>query len=143
MAWSTPKTDWSASYSGTTYTGDYFTYVDFNRIRNNLEYLTDMAEQLYATTWSIGLPDTKGVNNKPYAHQVNALETRLHEMNKQTVNVPIGTQKTFYDNGKFPDAAEWNRIESATLVLLNHLLEQAEGRKTLGFTLGLEGPFRE
>ena len=143
MAWSTPKIDWHASYDGTTYTGDYFSYVDMNRIRDNLEYLTSLATQLYTTKWSIGLPETKGVNNKPYAYQINALEARLHEMNSQTVNVPIGKQQTFFDNGKFPDATELNRIESAILLLREHLLEQANGRKVLAFTLGLEGPFRE
>lgn len=143
MAWATPKTDWKSTYSGTTYTGDYFSYVDMNRIRDNLAYLTSIAEQLYTTKWSIGLPETKVVNNKPYAYQINALEARLHEMNSQTVKASIGKQKTYFDNGRFLDATELNRIESATLTLHDLLLEQAAGRTVLGFTLGLTGPFRE
>ena len=31
MAWSTPKTNWTS--------GDYFTYADYNRITENIEYL--------------------------------------------------------------------------------------------------------
>ena len=40
MAWSTPKTNWYGVLSQDgDYTGDFFNYTDFNRIRNNLVWL--------------------------------------------------------------------------------------------------------
>ncbi len=48
MAWSTPKTDWFGSTdSEGVYTGDRFDAVDFNRIKNNLEYLRTLAIKMY------------------------------------------------------------------------------------------------
>lgn len=136
--WTTPKTNWrGTSAEDGTYTGDYFSYVDFNRIRNNLDYLTDLAGQLYVLRLTGDLPSTKVVTDYPYADEINLLEKRLHEINAQSIKRSIGTQKTFYDNGAFIDADELNRIESATLTLNRILTEQAGGRKMLRFRLGL------
>ena len=137
MAWTTPKTDWTATYdSNGVYTGDYFSYVDFNRIRDNLEALTELAEMLYVLRVTGTLPSTKAVTDYPYADEINLLEKRLHEINAQSINRSIGTQKTYVDNGAFIDAAELNRIESATLDIYRILTEQAGGRKMLKFRLG-------
>lgn len=43
MSWSTPKTDWNGETVDGVYTGDRFNAVDFNRIKNNLEYLRELA----------------------------------------------------------------------------------------------------
>ena len=45
MAWTTPKTDWYGvtNPSDGVYTGDRFNAVDFNRIKNNLTYLRELA----------------------------------------------------------------------------------------------------
>lgn len=134
--WTAPKTNWQSSYVGSTYTGDYFSYVDFNRIRNNLDVLTELATTLYVMSFSGSLPSTKTVSGYPYADEINLLEKRLHEVNSQSINRDIGTQKTYVDNGAFIDATELNRIESATLDLYRILTEQAGGRKMLKFRLG-------
>lgn len=137
MAWTTPKTDWQASYDANgNYTGDYFTFASFNRIRNNLEALTELADMLYVLHTTGSLPSTKAVTDYPYADEINLIEKRLHEINAQSIRRPIGEQKTYVDNGAFIDADELNRIESATLALYNILTEQAGGRKQLKFTLG-------
>lgn len=48
MAWETPKTDWyGETDSDGVYSGDRFDYRDFNRIKNNLQYLRDLAIYLY------------------------------------------------------------------------------------------------
>ena len=48
MAWQTPKTDWHGSTNSEgVYTGDRFNASDFNRIKNNLTFLRDMAIKLY------------------------------------------------------------------------------------------------
>lgn len=144
MAWVTPKTNWKATYSGTTYTGDYFSYVDYNRIRGNLLELTSLAEQLYPTTWSHTVPGAKAVDGYgPTAGDFNNFEYRLHDINDQTVHASIGTRKSYSVNGTFVDAAELNRVESATVTLRALLLDQAGGRTKLKFRLGLTGPFRD
>lgn len=137
MAWTTPKTDWAVTYDENgVYTGDFFSYVDFNRIRNNLAALTELAEMLYVLRVTGSLPSTKAVTDYPYADEINLLEKRLHEVNNQTIRRSIGNQKTFVDNGAFIDATELNRIERATLDLYRILTEQAGGRKMLKFRLG-------
>ena len=47
MSWSTPKTDWNGETVDGVYTGDRFNAVDFNRIKNNLEYLRELAIKMY------------------------------------------------------------------------------------------------
>ena len=48
MAWMQPKVAWESSYdSSGNYTGDYFNYTDYNRIKNNLTELRNKAVLLY------------------------------------------------------------------------------------------------
>ena len=144
MAWTTPKTNWSASSSDGHYTGDYFSYVDFNRIVGNLEVLTGLAGQLYQMTYTTELPGEKSRINYPFAADLNSIETRLHEINDQTLSLTIGTKKTFTSNGVFINATELNRIESAMLALYRPLEDQVGGRKMLKFRLGfVAGSIRE
>lgn len=137
MAWTTPKTNWAALYDTEgNYIGDYFSYVDFNRIRNNLLALTELGSELYNFNFTSTLPSEKTVTGYPYASDINAFETRLDEINRQSVNLSIGTKKTFTDNGVFIDYAELNRIESAMLEMQRIFANASGGRKMLKFTLG-------
>ena len=134
---STPKTDWAVTYDENgKYAGDFFSYVDFNRIRNNLDALTTLGEDLYVFSFSTELPSTKDVTGYPYASDINAFETRLHEINQQSLRLSIGSKKTFTDNGAFIDWKELNRIESATLKLYEAFSEIYGGRRMLKFRLG-------
>ena len=48
MGWTTPKTDWQgATNAEGVYIGDRFNAADFNRIKNNLQYLRDLAIKMY------------------------------------------------------------------------------------------------
>ena len=48
MAWENPKTDWHSSFDGDgNYTGDHFNASDFNRIKNNLDYLRELASKMF------------------------------------------------------------------------------------------------
>ncbi len=136
MAWTTPKTDWNSTSSGGQYTGDYFSYVDFNRIVGNLAVLTDLAGQLYQMQYTTVLPSEKTRTGYPFAADLNSIETRLDEINSQTINLPIGNKRTFTNNGVFINATELNRIESAMLALHRPLEDQVGGRKMLRFRLG-------
>lgn len=137
MAWITPKTNWSAGTGASPYDGDYFNAEDYNRIRNNLLFLTDLAEQMYHLTLTTSIGSQKTYSSWIYADEINAFEVRLEEINLQTVHLDIGTTKTYYENGKGIDAAELNRIESGCLALLDPLQNQAGGRRMLAFTLGI------
>lgn len=143
MAWITPKTNWKATYSGSTYTGDYFDWNDENRIINNITVLTDLAEQLYATNWTNTIISERTAANLPYAGSFNEFTLRLKEINEQTVNVDIGARKTYVANGLFISAADLNLIERACQILYDQLSDRAGGRRVLGFRLGLSGPFRD
>ena len=53
--WTPPKIDWSGFWDGSTYVGDYFTYIDYNRIKNNILFLIGYASQMYnVTTFDLG-----------------------------------------------------------------------------------------
>ena len=139
MAWTTPKTNWTATSDAMgNYTGDYFSYTDFNRIRNNLVALTEVAETLFHFHFTNTLPSTKSITGYPYASDINKFETRLDEINAQSLRLNIGTKKTYTDNGAFIDADELNRIESAMLTLYQIFYDSSGGRKKLPFMLGLE-----
>ena len=46
--WETPKTDWYGFTNGKgDYEGDRFNSNDYNRIKNNIQYLRDMAVEMY------------------------------------------------------------------------------------------------
>lgn len=129
MAWTTPKTNWTAT--------SFINYGDYNRIRNNLTYLRDLAATLYYQMPTLNAMTAKtSYSDYPYASEWNALETNLHRIfnNIKTVS-SIGKQTTFYDNGATPTYTELNRIESATLKMYNTLTGQASGRATLSFIL--------
>lgn len=124
-----PKTDWKPT--------DRFNYEDYNRIKNNLEYLhtvasmrikpfeiENMGEDItdYSANWNVNV--------------FNAFENNLHTINENVINANIGTKQTFYENGVFISYFELNRIESA-LVQINATLENVSaGIRRIPFTLG-------
>lgn len=120
MAWSTPKTDWYGKTNNGVYTGDYFNAVDFNRIKNNLEYLHTKAVALYGD-FSIETVDDKAIGDMFYADEINDLETNFDIINANTLNLSYGTAPTYEVYGKAMDYVELNRLESAILDLYERL----------------------
>lgn len=115
MAWSTPKTNWTASRdSDGIYQGDYFNYTDFNRIKENLEILAALAEPIFGTIDLISIAD-KSLGEAFYPSDMNNIETNLYRVNTATVNENYGMGKTYEWNGKTPTYLDFNRIESAIL----------------------------
>lgn len=130
--WTTPKTDWVAS--------DYFNFTDFNRIKNNLACLHDLAEEVYPS-FSVNSTSTEDVTDYNYIwlpSDINKLEQDLTTLYQHMTlrDFNIGTQKTFTYNGAFITYTELNRIESATLNIYNRLVNQIAGRKMIAYTLG-------
>lgn len=138
MAWETPKTDWSAQYSDTgLFMGDFFNIQDYNRIKNNLLYLRELATQLMHNVPKITVGDDKeSYDEYFYADEINMIEDALETIDLFIGWVDFGNKQTFYDNGKFIDSAELNRIESAELHLYDLLTNSIAGKLRLRFRLG-------
>ena len=135
MAWTTPKTDWTAS--------TFINYQDINRILGNLRYLKDLASHLYANRIpDVDVNDKSGYGVDLYADEVNKIEKNLLDINNATLRYSIGTSKTFQDNGAWIDYVELNRIESATLQLYTEMTYQHDNLDRLAFTLGGERKFK-
>ena len=127
MAWIEPKTDWVKT--------DYFSYRDWNRWVNNTQELRKLACKAYPD-FNISDMPTKGVNDFPYADEVNLLEQNislvLSKMYRFTQFIP----KTYEANRPTLDYNEANIIESAMLAMYNGLNNQIAGKKRLAFRLG-------
>jgi hypothetical protein len=114
MSWSTPKTNWTS--------GEFFTYADYNRITENIDYL-----YAYCNTniGYIGTPytfTTKTVsdylNNTGYNEVHDALRYLYDSTGASFTHDPL-LDKTPYS---MPwGSAELNNIENMCLELKNHL----------------------
>lgn len=142
MAWITPKTDWYGyTDENGDYQGDRFNADDYNRIKNNIQYLRDLAVEMYTDFDIVDMGSDKGVSDYPYADEINLIESNLDTVTANTFRKNYGTKQIFTDNGAFIDFDELNRIESATLDLYNHLSSQHDGRRMLTFMLGAREVF--
>lgn len=127
--WITPKTDWNINSK--------FNIDDYNRIKNNLVYLKDRANDLiipfeiddmgsdltsYASFWDVRI--------------FNLFETNLEKINQKTYNKNLGGTKTFYENGQFIKYDELNRMESSMITLKDTLDRQKQGLRHIPFRLG-------
>lgn len=127
--WKTPNVNWLPT--------DRFNIEDFNRIKNNLEYLHERAVQLYLPFGISDMGDDILVYT-PYwdVDKFNAFERNLEEINKHIYIQDFGASQTFYPNGVFIQYNELNRIENATLSMKILLDNQAAGVRKLPFKLG-------
>lgn len=140
MAWQTPKTNWhGATDSNGNYTGDRFNSYDFNRIKNNLSYLWDLANRLYKEFSIISLGEDRTPADYFYADEINQLEENLKTINDRTLKREYGNPPIYGANGNTMDFVELNRLERAILDLYNRLTNESEGRRTFTWNLGTKG----
>jgi len=115
MEWITPKTDWTVRQDESgNYIGDYFNTVDYNRIKNNIEFLGVMAHQF----WQVfirAMPDRR-YEEYPYADEINTLADNLETINT-FVRCDIGLKTVYSENEPFIGYEDLNRLESACLKL--------------------------
>ena len=136
MEWITPKTDWSAIDS----VDNRFDATDYNRIKNNLDYLVEQAESLKFHVAAEDMGADKSYSSPGfYADEFNLFGTNLAAINAGTYDLNIGAAVTYYANGKFIGYADLNRIESACLLLHNALTEEKKKEWTLPCTLSQGG----
>ena len=137
--WQTPKTDWYGSVDANGhYEGDRFDAVDFNRIKNNLEYLREMAIKMYKEFSIVSLGSDRTPADYFYADEINRLEENLTTINNKTLRRYYGTAPTYVDNGRTMDFTELNRLESAILDLYDRLTNQSEGRRKFQWNFGIK-----
>lgn len=137
MAWITPKTDWKATYDAAGYlTGDFVNIEDYHRIKNNLLELREMAAALWTKVPHITVGADKTYKDFYYADEWNLIEDGLDVLATKIGLWDIGYKQTFYDNGRFIDYEELNRIESAELTLYNGMIDSIRGQLRLSFRLG-------
>lgn len=141
MAWTTPKTDWYGAVVNGVYTGDRFNAVDFNRIKNNLVYLRDLAVKVYEEFSITAVGADKTTADYFYAEEINKMEQNLATINAKTLKMSYGTAPTYTDNGRTMDYAELNRLEGAILDLYDKLTNQYEGRRKFKWNFGMGGDF--
>lgn len=141
MAWTTPKTDWYGAVVNGVYTGDRFNAVDFNRIKNNLVYLRDLAVKVYEEFSIVAVCADKTTADYFYAEEINKMEQNLATINAKTLKMSYGTAPTYSDNGRTMDYAELNRLEGAILDLYDKLTNQYEGRRKFKWNFGMGGDF--
>lgn len=140
MAWTTPKTNWNGdSAADGTYIGDRFNAVDFNRIKNNLDYLRELAIKLYEEFSLVSLGEDRTPVDYFYADEINQLEENLNTVNDNTLQRSYGTAPTYVDNGNTMDFVELNRLESAILDLYDRLSNESEGRRMFTWNFGMKG----
>ena len=138
--WETPKTDWHYELDPEgLYVGDRFNASDFNRIKNNLEYLREMAIKMYDdfTIYALGADRTP--NDYFYADEINQLEENLNTVNQRSIKGAYGSAPSYTANGNIMDFAELNRLEGAILDLYDKLSNQNNGRRTFTWNLGMKG----
>lgn len=142
MAWTTPKTDWYGAVDANgVYSGDRFNAEDFNRIKNNLQCLRDLAIKIYKEFDIASVGDDKTVTDYFYADEINQLEENLNTINTHTMNLSYGATPVYMDNGNIMDFTELNRLESATLDLYEKIKNRIEGRRMFRWNFGIKGGF--
>lgn len=144
--WIEPKTDWNMRYdTNGLFIGDFINVTDYNRIKNNLLYLRELAAQLIYNMPTIVVGADKHLpdNNNPdfdndnfFADEFNMIEDALEILDDAIGWIDFGVKQTFYENGRMIGMDELNRIESAELTLYNLLTNSLEGKKRLSFRLG-------
>lgn len=138
--WQTPKTDWHGSMDADgIYTGDRFNAADFNRIKNNLVYLRELAILLYNEFAINDVGEDRAVGVYFYADEINDLEENLATINSHSVNGSYGNAPQYAANGHTMDFAELNRLEGATLDLYDKLTNQREGKRNFTWNFGMKG----
>lgn len=138
--WETPKTDWHYELdSEGLYVGDRFNATDFNRIKNNLEYLRELAIKMYDDFTIHALGADRTPKDYFYADEINQLEENLNTVNQKSIKGAYGNAPSYTANGNIMDFTELNRLEGAIFDLYDKLSNQNDGRRTFTWNFGMKG----
>lgn len=127
--WIEPKTDWSSD--------DCFNLNDYNRIKNNIAYLRDLALEVYTNfPFEAMGSDKTSYTQYPYADEFNAMENNLESMRENTFLFDNSVSKQWYENQRTPNYEDFNRLEMACLLFYNGFKTQKIHKPFLPQTLG-------
>lgn len=122
MAWTAPKKNWYGKrLSNGAYSGDRFNYSDYNRIKNNITEVYNIAFPIYPDLVITDMGNDKKVTDFLYAEDINAFESNIDAINKYTKINSVADMLVFNENGQLPDYNEFNRIESDIETLYNYV----------------------
>lgn len=140
--WTTPKTDWHGrTDSEGVYTGDRFNASDFNRIKNNLQYLYDLSILIYEPYSFTGLGNDRNPGDFFYADEIMTMESDFTAIVENTLQRDYGESPTYTANGATMDYVELNRLESAMLQMYTLLTNQRDGLRHFTWNFGPRGIF--
>lgn len=125
MSWINPKTSWSKS--------DYINASDYNRIKNNVEFIKELIQDEYDFPYE-DMGEDKSVNDYWYADEVNTICDNLDSM-CEALGGDFSGKPMYSDNGATPTYAELNLIEKRTRDLYNQIM----GTYTLYLGIGYTG----
>lgn len=132
----TPYTAWAIRYdSEGEYTGDFFNVEDYNRIKQNIEYLREYAYFLYG---GFTMRDMVAVTVESYgyASTIDALDANLEAIAANTFRPPdMLPVKQWRGNQPPPGPDDWNRIENTCLLLFEQFERQFACLPKLAFEL--------
>ena len=124
MAWTTPKTNWS--------NGDFYNIEDWQRMRDNAEYLCDACNAVNGTNIESKLP-WKELNDILYYEDMNDLYSAVM---KVASVYEKDYRFNFTANMSMLGAEELNRFESLELELYNYMKSQLSMLPRLAVVLG-------
>ena len=132
----TPYTAWTIQYdSEGEYTGDFFNVEDYDRIKQNIEYLREDAYFLYGGFTLRGMVAVT-VEGYGYASTIDALDANLEAIAANTFRPPdMLPVKQWHGNQPPPGADDWNRIENTCLLLFEQFERQFACLPKLAFEL--------
>lgn len=129
MSWITPKINWVAT--------DYFNIGDYNRIIGNINFIKTLADDLfYGFPTITDMGSEKTYESMFYAREMNAIENNVTLLNINSYGFQIGNTTTYSANGSTPLWSEFNRLESAILLLYNTMIVQKNALQRIAFVLG-------
>ena len=138
--WVTPKTDWKVSYDENgRYVGDYFEPSDYNRIKNNINFLRDYVYYLFDNKvefLDLGEDVYYGSTNELKASWWKILQDNLENINKESVSIDIGARENYYSNSSARLVEELNRIEQACLKIYTKMYYIQKNKQKLKLRLG-------
>lgn len=132
----TPYTAWTIQYdSEGEYTGDFFNVEDYDRIKQNIEYLREYAYFLYGGFTMRGMVAVT-VESYGYASTIDALDANLEAIAANTFRPPdMMPVKQWRGNQPPPGSDDWNRIENTCLLLFEQFERQFACLPKLAFEL--------
>ena len=132
----TPYTTWAIRYdSEGEYTGDFFNVEDYDRIKQNIEYLREYTYFLYGGFTMRSMVDVT-VESYGYASTIDALDANLEAIAANTFRPPdMLPVKQWRGNQPPPGPDDWNRIENTCLLLFEQFERQFACLPKLAFEL--------